>query len=110
MHFMIGLLAVLMPLEEKAHAVPHLKALIGGYKRISRQGHGNPFIDHYTLLKITYLLHTEASLQFHLMKSVLTYRFVDFFCTWHKRLFCISIKSIIFFNQTGNICLRRFFR
>ena len=44
-----------MPLEEKLHAVPHLKALTSDLEPLSRHGHDSTFTHHYTLLKSTHL-------------------------------------------------------
>ena len=43
-----------MPLEEKLHTVPHLKALNSIFEHLIQNGHGNPFTLLYTQLKSTY--------------------------------------------------------
>ena len=45
-------MAILMPMEEKLHAVPHLKALTSGIEPSS--AHDSTFTHHYTLLKTTH--------------------------------------------------------
>ena len=53
-----------MPLEEKLHAVPHLKALTSGLEPLSGHGHDSTFTHHYTLLKLLVLIHKQAKWRF----------------------------------------------
>ena len=43
-----------MPLEEKLHAVPHLKALNSGLEPLGGHGRDSTFTHLYTLLKTTH--------------------------------------------------------
>ena len=43
-----------MPLEEKLHAVPYLKALTSSLEPLSGHRHDSTFTHHYTLLKTTH--------------------------------------------------------
>ena len=56
--------AVLMPLEIKHHAMPHLKSLTNG------QGSGSTFKQRYTVLKRLFLLNKWAKRRFQSMVAV----------------------------------------
>ena len=56
--------SVLMPLEIKHHAMPHLKTLTNG------QGSGSAIKQRYTVLKTLFLLSKWAKRRFHVMVAV----------------------------------------
>ena len=59
-----------MPLEEKVHAVPHLKALKHSIEHTSGNVHGSTFKQCYTVLKSTILLNKRAKRQSHMTAAV----------------------------------------
>ena len=66
----LQVVAVLLPFEIKCHTIPHLKALTPGIEHASGQRRGSSFKQHYTVLKITILIHKRAKWQFHVTVAV----------------------------------------
>ena len=66
----LQVVAILMPLEINHQTVPHLKGLTHSIKHTSRHGLSSTFMQHYTVLKTTILLHKRAKPQFHVTVAV----------------------------------------
>ena len=84
-----------MPLEEKLHAVPHLKALTSALEPLSGHGHDNTFTHYYTLLKTIHFASLTGQVVVYCLGSCITndLLFQDYLCK----------QGTILWNQFG-IC------
>ena len=88
-------LAILMPLEENPYIVPHFKALISGQKLWGGQRCSSTLSFWNALLKISILLHMEASDWFILSTSVIETQNVEIFLKWGISLRCPYFPKIL---------------